>query len=228
MALDPTLVRRFTDTISGAKSAYQTPGGPANDSIVVRIGQVQSVDTTNHVALCTIAGGSVNVPVGIVDGLYPGVNAFVAVLIWGTSYLLIGTVDGSVLSVASPLSNPTGGTVNTSQTTSSTSYGDLATTGPSATVITGSNALVTISTQGSTTSTADGANMSFAISGSTVVAANDNQSVSITSTTNTTGSETFPVTGLTPGSNTFTAKYRAVTGGTATFLRRNIVVYPLP
>jgi hypothetical protein len=35
------------------------------------------------------------------------------------------------------------------------------------------------------------------------------------------------VTGLTPGSTTFTAKYD-VTGGTGTFANRSIVVVPLP
>ncbi len=41
------------------------------------------------------------------------------------------------------------------------------------------------------------------------------------------GSATFFVTGLTAGSNTFTAKYR-VTGGTGTYLNRTIIVIPLP
>ena len=41
------------------------------------------------------------------------------------------------------------------------------------------------------------------------------------------GTATFYVTGLTPGSTTFTAKYD-VTGGTGTFANRSIVVVPLP
>jgi hypothetical protein len=41
------------------------------------------------------------------------------------------------------------------------------------------------------------------------------------------GSATFWVTGLTPGSNTITAKYR-VASGTCTFVDRNIVVIPVP
>ena len=41
------------------------------------------------------------------------------------------------------------------------------------------------------------------------------------------GSATFYVTGLTAGSNTFTAKYR-VDAGTGTFANRTIVVIPLP
>ncbi|MBI3358540.1 MAG: hypothetical protein HY037_02980 [Nitrospirae bacterium] len=40
-------------------------------------------------------------------------------------------------------------------------------------------------------------------------------------------SATFYVTGLTAGSNTFTAKYKT-SAGTATFVNRNIVVIPLP
>jgi hypothetical protein len=44
-------------------------------------------------------------------------------------------------------------------------------------------------------------------------------------------SATYLVTGLTPGTQTFTAKYKRVGGGggsTATFASRNIVVTPLP
>jgi hypothetical protein len=40
-------------------------------------------------------------------------------------------------------------------------------------------------------------------------------------------SATSVITGLTPGSNTFTAKYR-ITGGTGTWRDRDIVVIPLP
>jgi hypothetical protein len=41
-------------------------------------------------------------------------------------------------------------------------------------------------------------------------------------------SATFPVTGLSPGSHTFTAKYQSNGGETVLFAARSIIVIPLP
>jgi hypothetical protein len=74
--------------------------------------------------------------------------------------------------------------------------------------------------------------MGFAISGATVRAASNTQAFSVVrggsqGNIAVQGSATFYVTGLTPGSTTFTAKYD-VDGGTGTFVNRTIVVVPLP
>lgn len=141
-----------------------------------------------------------------------------------TSSLILG---GDLESTA----GPSGGVVNTSQTTTSTSYTDLTTLGPQASVVIGpsGNAIVSVTAEAMTNSNGVECYMGFAISGATTVAANDDQA--LTSATRNTGdlpksSGTFWVSGLNQGSHTFTAKYRT-TSGTATFADRNITVIPV-
>lgn len=119
-------------------------------------------------------------------------------------------------------------TVATSETTTSTSYTDLATVTDTVTVTIGANgaALIVVSCEFSNS----GANttwMSWAASGANTIAASD--AVAFTqgaSAARFGGSRVAYRTGLTPGSTTFKAKYR-VSGGTGTFLNRNILVIPL-
>jgi hypothetical protein len=71
--------------------------------------------------------------------------------------------------------------------------------------------------------------MGFAVSGATTVAAVDTQALWATSAGAngiTQASATFYVTGLTAGSNAFTAKYEAVSN-TCTFANRSILVQAL-
>jgi hypothetical protein len=76
--------------------------------------------------------------------------------------------------------------------------------------------------------------MSFAVSGASTVAASDIRSLAREhGTSSSTGyiqaSAVYVVTGLTNGSNTFTAKYRVSgTTGTDAFANRSIIVVPLP
>jgi hypothetical protein len=124
--------------------------------------------------------------------------------------------------------------IDTSETTNSTTYADLATTGPSAASVTiGSSgaALVTVTGHVQPPASNTTAFMSFAATGAMAVAAVDTQALvrdfgSSGGTGFVQASATFYVTGLTPGTYTFTAKYRT-TGGTATFANRNIIVQPL-
>lgn len=122
-------------------------------------------------------------------------------------------------------------TVATSETTTSTSYTDLSTGGPAATVTIGQNGMALVNIAATTTnSNALGyALMAFAISGATTVAASDTYSTR-DSTDAANQTRRIPgiylVTGLTPGSNTFTAKYR-VLANTGTFVDRYISVTPL-
>jgi hypothetical protein len=74
-------------------------------------------------------------------------------------------------------------------------------------------------------------NMGFAISGASTQAASDTRAFVVKNggaqAILVQGSATFFISGLTPGSTTFTAKYR-VSAGTGTFVNRSIVVVPLP
>lgn len=120
--------------------------------------------------------------------------------------------------------------VATSQSTSSTSYVNLATSGPAVTVDTGANAIVLWHCSISNNS-ANSSYMSVAVSGATTIAADDDKGLRFReqggdgSTVVHLGTN-FMWTTLTPGSNTFTAKYRAF-GGTATYFNRRLIVIPL-
>ena len=117
--------------------------------------------------------------------------------------------------------------VLTSETTSSSTFTDLATPGPAVTVDTGPAALVVV--HGAMENTGTGASrMAYDVSGASTIAAADNRGVGVYGVAGA-GVITSGVvlhTDLTPGTNTFTAKYRAATG-TGTFLSRRIVVFPL-
>lgn len=119
-------------------------------------------------------------------------------------------------------------TVSSDETTASTAYADLATAGPSVTITTtGTTAIVWLSALEYKTSVGNTAYLSVAVSGATTVAANDTNAVaggSYLSTTYVPLSRVLILTGLTPGSNTFTLKYR-VDGGTFHYDKRSLAVF---
>lgn len=124
-------------------------------------------------------------------------------------------------------------TVDTSQTTASTSYADLGTVGPQVTVTTGTKAIVIVGARiGDNTNTAGNPSnkMSWAVSGASTVAANDQWACGLIQATGQLRaiytSRWQLALGLTAGSNTFTAKY-AVSSGTGAFDHRSIHVLPL-
>jgi len=116
--------------------------------------------------------------------------------------------------------------------TTTATYGAPATgaAGPAVTVTTGTQAIVAIAAlmQGA------GANMSYAVSGATTIAATDAWSIQVRPAA---GGQNFrysqvylhtaATTPLTPGSNTFTCQYTTPTGPTGTFAERHLLVIPL-
>ncbi len=118
--------------------------------------------------------------------------------------------------------------VDTSETTTSTTYADLATVGPTVTMNTGDRTEVWVAASCRLSNSGAGAicRMSVAVSGATTVAANDLRSliyVSPAANNIHQGSTVFKFTGLTAGSNTFTNKYN-VSATTGTFVARKIIV----
>jgi len=114
-----------------------------------------------------------------------------------------------------------------SDTTTSTSYTDLDLgPGPSLTITTGVSALVIVSTSLQNTGTGS-VRMGYDISGSTTRAASDGRAVATFGVAALGGYIGLSVweTTLTPGSNTFLAKYR-VASGTGTFNNRRMQVIP--
>jgi len=122
----------------------------------------------------------------------------------------------------------TGATVDTSETTASASFTDLATGGPAVTVTTGPSAMVFLTAK-VLNSAGVSSFMGHAVSGATTIAAADSNSLIVdpgASNQVRTTVLAFRDGDLTPGSNTFTAKYR-VDSGTGTYVNRRIVVIPL-
>lgn len=126
--------------------------------------------------------------------------------------------------------------VETAESTSSstdTGYVDLATAGPAVTITTGTKALVTVGAR--IQSATNGANsfMGIDVSGATTRAAINDTAVGFIQEASGSAyllaSRTTLMTGLTAGSNTFTAKYRHVSGGASTsqFVLREISVIDL-
>jgi hypothetical protein len=117
-------------------------------------------------------------------------------------------------------------TVSTSQTTTSTTYTNLATTGPAVTLATDTSAIVIATAEISNNTASKQCKMGFAVSGATTMAASDTYATWATSA-GANGiyqmSGMFYVTGLTAGNNTFTAKYAAVSN-TCTFVNRTLIV----
>lgn len=123
----------------------------------------------------------------------------------------------------------TGTQVTTAETTTSTTYTDLATSGPAVTVTTGTKALIILTAQLFNNTVDAYALMGFAVSGASTIAADDARAFGIRSATANQallGSRVIYYASLAAGSNTFTAKYRA-SAGTADFRDRQIVVIPL-
>lgn len=147
-------------------------------------------------------------------GAVTGLSSLAGTLAWSS-----GTLRADTAAVA------------TSQATASASYTDLATAGPAVTVTTGTKALVAVYADIYPSASGSYALMSFAVSGATTVAATDSNCVSVLGTAANNPrlaiGATFIITGLTAGSNTFTAKYRATGGTNGNFGSRAIAVIDL-
>lgn len=119
--------------------------------------------------------------------------------------------------------------VATSQSTTSTTYTDLTTSGPAVTVATGTSAIVFWGADCSNATANAFAAVSVAVSGATTLAADGNYSMFIDGLDAGAGcriSTFYKFENLTAGNNTFTLKYRAGSS-TATFANREIMVMAL-
>jgi hypothetical protein len=159
----------------------------------------------------------------------------------GTAVAELGLLDDGTYGIAMRNGNqlvdlstivfgPGTATVSTGESTSSTSYTNLATVGPSLTATIGSSgrAKVTISATiiGAAPNTAA---MATDVSGASTIGASDAKCLLAQAPGSTpftfSSSRVVLYTGLNAGSTTFTAKYR-VSAGSATFINRDIIVEP--
>lgn len=125
--------------------------------------------------------------------------------------------------------DPATAIVSTAEGTTSSFPVDLATSGPAVTVNIGANGLawVTLYCRNISSASNGSCQMGFAVSGANTIAAADNYSMVRVGDTGDRRSVDFLLTGLNPGSTTFTAKYGRGTNGTSTFQDRRIAVIPL-
>jgi hypothetical protein len=114
------------------------------------------------------------------------------------------------------------------QSTSSGSYGDLATAGPSVTVTVPASGRVLVTLTSRIIPTIAAGFMSFTSTGGSGNVSADDARALIADHTTFQASASFVVTSLSPGSHTFTSKYKVCCGGDAFFERRSIIVIPLP
>jgi len=124
---------------------------------------------------------------------------------------------------------PSSQSVSTAQASSTSSYLDLATAGPTITAVTGTIAIVLFACGVSTATNDTSCLVSVAVSGASSVAASDAWAIQmdgITANNVVRYSGVHIFTGLTAGSNTFTMKYKAG-GSTSTFRNRELNLIPL-
>lgn len=118
--------------------------------------------------------------------------------------------------------------VDTSESSSSTSYTNLATVGPSVTLDTGSKVLIHWGAQMLNNNLGSFVVVAPEVSGATTLAASDNISSSHQqprASDDFSYGSSYLYTSLNQGTNTFTLKYK-VTSGTGTWLRRFLIVIP--
>lgn len=143
-----------------------------------------------------------------------------------------GVTNGALLVKAATNSvafrTPSTASVNVQQSTTSSSYTNLSTSGPAVTVTTGTRALVIINCSLQNTST-NSSFASFDVTGASSISAVDDYAIRHRDGTGSNGEEQMGrahlFTGLTAGTNTFTMKYRVI-GGTGRFDNREIIVIP--
>jgi cytoskeletal protein RodZ len=125
---------------------------------------------------------------------------------------------------------PSQASIATRESTTSSSYTDLTTAGPSVSVTTGTTAFVWFAASQSHSLDNNETACSVAVSGASTVAASNawqHSADGVTAGNFVRGASFHIFTGLNPGTNTFTMKYRVGATGTASFRDREIAVLPL-
>lgn len=146
----------------------------------------------------------------------------------------LATTPGSYFCVDSPGSiserQVNSQIVLTSQSTSSLPWTDLATVGPTVTVQTNTVALCFYTASAANATLNEQAGVNIQITGASNISPLDTPAYWQNAKPTGQGEQSMGVflyENLTPGSNTFTMKYRAWTAGIATFSKRQIAVLPL-
>ena len=164
-----------------------------------------------------------------INGATSGYVELAAPAVAGSVVMTLPATTGTLAVQGEAYGRSATATVATSQTTTSFSFTDLATVGPSVTVTTGTKALVIVSSAASADLVNRSASHGYAVSGATTVAATDttaHKSFNNVGSPQNQDQDSFVslLTGLTAGSNTFTSKYFVSGAGTGMFSNRQITV----
>ena len=177
------------------------------------------------------SGASSVIKPGVVTSSTRPSSPFVGQLIFETDTNLVKAYNGSAWFTVNPISNVDSARVLTDQSTSSTTFTDLATAGPAVTLTTGTSALVlVIAGYVNTSSVGPACSMSFAVSGATTIAASADYQAALSADSGYNASSISmltKLTTLTAGTNTFTAKYKMTSAGTGSFQSRSITVWAI-
>lgn len=219
----PTVLGTYTDT---GFTALATATRFANNLITLEA--TDYTFTVNYPGLSAISySDSSGSPVSQKGSAYRNAG-------YGTNE---ASLPGSILTWSfydnGPSAGPATAIVTTSESTTSTSYTDLATTTDQVTINVGPSGmiLVIISCFAGNSSASQGAYMSFALSGANTVAAADgyycgSPQISGQVCLGQAIGNMFLIPGLSAGATTVKAKYRSSTG-TATYQQRHIAAIPL-
>jgi hypothetical protein len=206
-----------TGDIEGVTAGVGISGGGTSGTVTITNAMATEITASGDIIVGTGSGTFDNLPIGTTGQILTADTSVSPYKVkWATA------------SSGSPANGQA--YVGTKQNTTSSSYTDLTTSGPAVTLTTGTKALVIVSFEGTNRAANRSAWMSFAVSGATTVAATDTNALKITQSTLDwepfRASSATLVTGLTAGSNTFTAKYRSdtITTCTADFAYREILV----
>lgn len=225
---DSDTTKRAQFQLSGLTTATtRTYTWPDRSSTVATLGGNQTftgnITISGTTATDTVNGSSVSN-----TGTIYGISVAVGVITTANS--VQGTALTNTSITANKLNLGAQATiVTTSETTTNTSYTDLATTTDQVTVTVGTNGLLEIGIYASFSNSGTGASyISFALSGANTQAAADTFAILESGIANAQFNlgNAFLVNGLTPGSTTVKLKYR-VQNGTGTYANRRVFAIPL-
>lgn len=186
----------------------------------VRLATITDAVSPSSYSILLPGEGTARTAVPSVSAVIPQVGQLVRLELVGDDPVIVDVLGGLLRRLTAD--------VTTSQSSSSTSYVDLATTGPAVTcdLVAGQSVLVAVSCRSSVspTSTTFQAQMSFAVSGVESLTASDANAAENTNTASLTVSRSTVYTAAVTGSHTFTSKYRVINATTGTWLNRRIVV----
>lgn len=175
------------------------------------------LSTTTEVHVVSVTANLTN---GVVNA------AGTVTLITGPHVKLSGTIAPTISGSLTRTRAKTA-TVTTAETTSSTSYTDLATAGPAVTLDVPESGAVDVTIVSELYNSGGGyAYANFAMSGANTTS-NQAEWRIYSPSIDYTGSKTIRLTGLTPGSTTFTMKYQIAGSGPGRFTNRMIHVAPV-